>query len=193
MRKNFIKIHKQRGFTLLELVVVIIVISILGLFAIDRLFAIRIAAEQAAVKQVVGIIKSALGLEVARLALDGNLSSVAKLDKTNPVTLLSQKPNNYIGEKDGSNQVIEPGVWYFDKKQKALIYNVIYKENFSTPLKGFPRIQHQIKLVYNDRNKNKRFDIHYDSIAGLDLFPIEKYSWNIKAIDVSDTVRNQEN
>jgi general secretion pathway protein G len=193
LQKNFINNYKQRGFTLLELVVVIIVISILGLFAIDRIFAIRMAAEQAAVKQVVGIIKSALGLEVARLALEGNLSSVAMLDKTNPITLLSQAPNNYLGEKDGSNQVIEPGVWYFDKKQKALTYNVIYKENFSSPLKGLPRIQHQIKLVYNDRNKNKRFDIYYDSIAGLDLFPLEKYSWNKKVMDISDTVRNQEN
>lgn len=183
--------HKQKGFTLLELVIVIIVISILGLFAIDRIFAIRIAAEQAAVKQIIGTIKSALGLEVARLALDGKMNAVAKLDKTNPIHLLSQAPNNYRGEKDDGSHIITPGVWYFDKKQKALIYNVNYKENFHTKLKGTPRIRHRIKLVYNDRNNNKRFDPYYDSIAGLDLFPVEKFSWNIKAMDISDSVNKQ--
>jgi len=185
---NFIN-YKQSGFTLLELVVVIIVISILGLFAIERIFAIRIAAEQAAVKQVVGTIKSALGLEVARLALEGNLSSVAKLDKTNPMTLLSQAPNNYLGEKESSENIIEPGIWFFDLKEKALVYNVIYNENFSTPLKDLARIRHQIILVYNDRNNNNRFEMRYDTIAGLDLFPLEKYSWNKKAMDISNAVK----
>ena len=177
LQKSIINNTKPNGFTLLELVLVIVIISILGLFAIDRMFAIRIAAEQAAVKQLVGTIKSALGLEVARLALAGKMTAVAKLDKTNPLLLLSQKPNNYLGEKDDGNHVLETGIWYFDKKQKALIYNVTYTENFKTTLKGMPRIRHRIKLVYNDRNKNKRFDVRYDSIAGLDLFPIEKFSW----------------
>ena len=180
LRKNISFNHKQSGFTILELVVVIIIISILSLFAIDRIFTIRIAAEQAAVKQLVGTIKSALGLEVARLALDGKMSAVAKLDKTNPLLLLSQKPNNYIGEKGEPNHITKTGIWYFDKKQKTLIYNVLYKENFKTTLKGLPRIRYQMKLVYNDRNKNKRFDVRTDSIAGLDLFMLEKFSWNVK-------------
>lgn len=168
---------KQLGFTLLELVIVIVIISILALFAIDRVFAIRAAAERSSVQQLVGTIKSALGLEVAQLALAGNMNGVAKLDKSNPLDLLSQKPNNYIGEKQN---VKKTGVWYFDKKQKMLIYNVNYSENFTSSLKGTPRIRYRIKLVYNDRNNNKRFDIRYDSIAGLDLLPIEKFSWNVK-------------
>ena len=171
---------KQRGFTLLELVVVIVVISILGLVAIDRVFTIRIAAEQASVKQLVGTIKSALGLKVSQLALEGNMSAVSKLDKTNPMLLLSQTPSNYIGEKKETSKTITPGVWYFNKTEKALIYNVRYTETFNTELDGLPRIRHKIKLIYNDRNKNKRFDINNDSIAGLDLVPIEKFSWNLK-------------
>ena len=185
MRNNILK-NQQRGFTLLELVVVIIIISILGLFAIDRIFALRIAAEQASVKQIVGTIKSALGLEVARLALDGNMAGVAKLNKSNPMLLLSQTPNNYIGEKDKSNKIKETGVWYFDKKQKNLVYNVTYTENFKTDLEGTPRIRYRVKLIYNDRNKNKRFDARYDGIAGLDLFTVDKYSWKIKNISAEN-------
>jgi len=181
----------QKGFTLLELVVVIIVISILGLFAIDRILSIRIAAEQAAVKQVVGNIKSALGLEVARLALEGKMTAVAKLEKTNPMRLLSQAPGNYLGEKDDDPQTKQPGSWYFDKKQKALIYNITYPENFTTALKGVPRIRYHIKLVYNDRNNNNRFDPYKDSIAGLNLIPLEKYSWNIDTKQVANTVKKE--
>ena len=177
LRKNVNFNNKQNGFTILELIVVIIIISILSLFAIDRIFAIRMAAEQAAVKQVVGTIKSALGLEVARLALEGKLSVVAKLDKSNPLLLLSQSPHNYIGEKKNSKEITQTGIWYFDKSQKALVYNVLYTENFKTSLKGLPRIRHRIELVYSDRNNNRRFDINTDGIAGLDLVPIEKFSW----------------
>ena len=185
---HFNAIKKQQGFTLLELVVVIIIISILGLFALDRIFVIRIAAEQAAVKQLVGTIKSALGLEVARLALDGNLTAVAKLDKTNPMLLLSQTPGNYIGAKDETNHIKEPGAWYFDIKQKALVYNVLYSEGFQTSLTGVPRIRYRIKLIYNDQNNNNRFDARYDSIGGLDLLPIERFSWDTKTKNISTIV-----
>lgn len=189
LHKKPIKCHNQKGFTLLELVVVIIIISILGLFAIDRIFAIRIAAEQAAVKQLVGTIKSALGLEVAQLALSGNMAAVAKLHKTNPILLLSQSPHNYIGEKDAPNHITQPGVWYFDKRQKALIYNVTYIENFKTSLKGLPRIRYRIKLIYNDRNKNKRFDIRYDGISGLDLIAVENFRWTDNTKELSTIVK----
>ena len=177
--------HKQTGFTLLELVVVIIIISILGLFAIDRIWSLRIAAEQAAVTQIIGNIRSALGLEVARLALDGKLASVAKLNNTNPIPLLAQAPNNYRGVIGADDDITEPGVWYFDNNQKALVYNVIYIENFKTTLKGLPRIRHRIKLIYNDQNNNNRFDVRYDSIGGLDLLPIEKFSWDVNTKNIS--------
>lgn len=171
-------IKKQQGFTLLELIVVIIVISILGLFAIDRIWVLRIAAEQAAVSQIVGNIRSALGLEVAKLALAGDISAVAKLDKTNPVPLLAQVPNNYLGEKDNDHGMTEAGVWYYDKQLQMLVYNVLYSENLASPLTGVARIRYQLKLVFNDQNKNNRFDPHHDSIGGLDLFPVESYQWN---------------
>lgn len=169
----------QRGFTFLELTFVIIIISTLVFFSLDRLWAIRAAAERVSVIQVVGNIKSALGLEVVRLALEGKMDDIALLEKANPISLLAQAPTTYIGEKENDN-VTETGIWYFDKKNKALIYNVIFDENFKTTLKGLPRIRHQIKLIYNDNNNNKQFDFGYDNIYGLDFVPVEKFSW-IKA------------
>lgn len=166
----------QHGFTFLELIFVILIISTLVFISLDRLWAIRAAAERASVIQVIGNIKSALGLEVVRLALKGKMADIALLENANPMPLLAQAPTTYISEQDNDN-VTETGVWYFDKKNKALIYNIIFDENFKTTLKGLPRIRHQVKLIYNDNNHNKQFDIEYDNIYGLDLLPLEKFNW----------------
>lgn len=168
---------QQRGFTFLELIAVIIIVSILALFAFDRVWSLRAAAEQASVAQVVGNIKSALGLEVVRFALQGKMAAIAELENTNPIPLLAQAPTSYLGEKENGN-VTDKGSWYFDKKNKLLIYNVAYEEGFKTTLKGLPRIRHKITLIYNDNNNNNQFDIGYDNIYGLDFLPAEKFSWN---------------
>ncbi len=168
--------YRQRGFTLLELVVVVIVISILGLFALDRIWSLRVAAEQAAVSQVVGNIRSALGMEVSRLALAGKLDTVAKLQSTNPMRLLTQTPHNYIGEKN-KLPTDQSGIWYYNKNHHILVYAVQYSEHFETRLPGKARIRFRIKLDYADRNRNGRFDVGTDNIGGLDLVALEPYRW----------------
>ena len=55
--------RNERGFSLLELVVVIILISVLAVFALDRLLALRFEAERIGVQSVVGALRS--GLRVA--------------------------------------------------------------------------------------------------------------------------------
>ncbi len=170
----------QAGFTLLELVVVIIVISILGLFAIDRIWSLRIAAEKAAVTRIIGNIRSALGLEVSRLALQQSINQVAKLENSNPMKLLAQVPPDYIGEQEDPKKIPDAGNWYYDVQQQALIYTVVYSDYFNSPLQGPARIRYRIKLDYDDKNHNGHFDTGIDSIGGLDLVPLEKYYWNVQ-------------
>ena len=56
-----------RGFTLLELVVVICLVAILFTVAANRLWGLQVLAEQAAMDTVVGNLRSALGMKVAEL------------------------------------------------------------------------------------------------------------------------------
>ncbi len=163
----------QNGFTLLELVVVIVLIAILGLFALDRFWSLRVAAERAMVAQVAGNIRSALGLEVVRYALDNRLADLSRLDGSNPMLLLAQTPIGYIGETSMDPARITEGSWYFDPDTKTLNYHVTYRENFGGPRKALALIRWRITFVYRDRDHNQRFDPGLDAIGGLDLVRLD--------------------
>lgn len=168
---------QQAGFTLLELVVVIIIISIIGIVAVNRFWQWSVFAERASLQTVVGAMRTALGLETTRLALHEQLSQLPQLVGTNPMNLLAQTPDTYLGEIDSKSQQIAEGHWYFDRNEHLLIYHLKYTDGFSTELEGTPRIRYHIKLVYTDNNRNGRYDRHFDDLGGLDLVPVEPYTW----------------
>ena len=170
----------QGGFTLLEMVIVIAMIGYLGTIVLDRLWKYRVYAEEAAVTATVGNIRSALGLEVAKLAVRGNAEKIALLQNTNPILLLAQKPHNYLGEFKGYQTIETTGVWYFDTMDSSLNYIVAYPENFISNIIGTKRTRHQLSVIFADNNKNKRYDKGIDNINGLDLVAKEPYRWLIE-------------
>lgn len=172
--------NAQKGFTLLEMVIVITLIGFLAIIVLDRLWKYRIYAEEAAVIATVGNIRSALGLEVAQLAVRGHAYKIPSLANTNPMHLLTQKPYNYLGEFKGNTSIIETGAWYFDTTDKTLNYIVSFPNNFKSNVKGIKRTRHQVKVIFTDNNKNNRFDKNIDSISGLDLVAKESYLWKIE-------------
>lgn len=173
-------IPTQKGFTLLEMVVVIILIGILALIILDRVWKFRVYAEEAAVTSIIGNTRSALGLEVAKLAVRGKISNIALLENTNPMNLLAQKPNNYLGEIKDATKITSKGNWYFNTHDHTLNYIVSYTEQFKSKVKGIKRTRHQLKMVFTDNNKNNRFDKGIDDLNGLDLVALEPYKWVIE-------------
>lgn len=172
--------HAQKGFTLLEMVIVIVLISILGLIILDRVWKFRIYAEEAAVTATIGNIRSALGLEVAALAVRGKTGNIASLQNTNPMKLLAQTPNNYLGEINNITEADDKGAWYFNNNDHSLNYVVNYTQNFKSNIKTLKRTRHKLKMVYSDNNNNNRFDQGVDYINGLDLIALEPYHWAIE-------------
>ena len=116
-----------RGFTLLELILVIILVAALFLVAGNRLLPLRGEAEAAHVTTVVGSLRSALGMEAAARAIREDLAAVQALAHTNPFDLLQRCPENYLGVMTDSESG-EPasGSWYFDPESSALVYRVRY-------------------------------------------------------------------
>ena len=170
--------RRERVYSLLEFAIVISLISVLITFAIDRLLPLTIAAERVAMQQTVGAIKSALSIELAGRAVTGGLADIAKLEYSNPMAYLAEIPTNYLGERAALEfSRIEPGNWYFDRQQRALVYRVRNQRFFASSRTGSGEARFQVRLLYDDVNGNGRWDAASDRIRGLRLVAMESFRW----------------
>ncbi len=111
------------GFTLLELAVTVAIIAILSTFLLNRIMFYRDQAEEVAMQQVVGNLRSAMHLQLALLLARNREQELLQLAQQNPMDWLAEKPANYLGEIESSQQPdLLKGNWYFDKRDKRLLY-----------------------------------------------------------------------
>jgi prepilin-type N-terminal cleavage/methylation domain-containing protein len=82
----------QKGFTLFEVIVIIIIVGLLAAIAILKYISLTKATEQANVESVIGSLRSALGLYSAN-----QIVSMQPITAHNPFDDLSVKPPNYVG------------------------------------------------------------------------------------------------
>ena len=170
---------RASGFTLLELVIVIVIISVLMVLAISRLLSLQVDAERVTMETVAGTLRSAIGMKVAESIVKFQVNDLAALEGSNPMDLLAETPHNYLGERDGADPAtLEDGNWYFDRREKTLVYLVRHKGFFTGGLPNPARARFIMKLVYSDKNGNGVFDRGIDAVEGLRLSPAETYSWS---------------
>lgn len=166
---------RQRGFTFLELVVVIAIISVLGVVALNRYYKLLVDVERTSMEHDLGVMRSAVSMQVAGHFVAGNLVGLQKLVAANPMDLLAEKPNNYLGVISHYDlKEIEKGSWFFDSKAGTLIYVVRNQLYFDTQLGEPPRARFKIQPVYSDREKGNK-KVPY--ISGLTLKALEPYRW----------------
>jgi len=117
--------RSNRGFTLLELVVVMILVGILFSVAAWRLLPLRGDAEAAHVATTIGTLRSALGLSLADHVLRGQYQALQTLDGSNPMDLMLETPERYAGIVSGRDiGRVPPGHWYFIEESGLLGYRV---------------------------------------------------------------------
>lgn len=168
----------ERGFSLLELLIVIVIVSVLGLVAIDRLLRLRFEAERAGVESVIGALKSALYIEFAAAAARGQSERMAEAAGTNPMLRLAERPATYAGEFFGPDAAtFAPGSWYFDTRDGTLVYVVRFPEQFVSELSGAPRLRFAVEPDYDDLDRNGRFDSGRDPVRGLTLRGLDRFYW----------------
>ncbi len=142
------RLRRERGFTLLELVVVIAVIALLLTVAIHRLWALQEEAEATAMEQVLGTLRSALGMKVASDLVNDDVANLRRLAGSNPMRILAQAPKNYLGAfSDVHAAAIRGGHWYFDRRSRMLIYRVRNQDYFSGGLGSPPRAGFMIRVA----------------------------------------------
>lgn len=182
-----VKTLKQSGFSLLELVLVIIFISILLAIAVDRLLKLQVDAERTSMEQTLGTLRSAMGIQVASHIVRGEERGLPAQQGANPMDWLSEKPKNYLGVLDDPLlEDVPVGNWYFDKDSKLLIYIVKNSGYFNSTLQGPARARFRVQLDFEDANRNGRFDPHEDQLSGLKLSSTEAYSWLNEPVAIKD-------
>lgn len=168
----------QRGFSLLELAIVAVIISILFVIAANKLLGTRSDAEITAMESAVGTLRSALNIRVAAYLAKDDVAAIAALENSNPMANLSELPKNYLGELAAPKfSELETGTWYFDTRDRALVYLVKNTDYFRGGLAAPPRARFAVRLVYQDSNGNKVFDKGRETLNGVRLVELEPYSW----------------
>jgi hypothetical protein len=160
-----------------------VLIGVLLAVAIDRLLLMKAQAERAAMEQVLGSMRSGLTIRMAELIAKGRANELATLAGGNPVRMLAQAPDNYLGELFGPRPAaLQAGTWYFDTRERALYYLVESAEYFESPLGAPARARFAIRPVFEDVDRDGRFNPGVDSLRGLQLSPLERYHWNLQFI-----------
>lgn len=166
----------NKGFSLFELVVVLTLIGVLIAVAIDKLPAWQSGAEQAAVESVAGSLRSALGIKVASHVARNEMAGIVALEGSNPMELMAEVPDNYAGVRQGGEAAsMAGGQWYYDSSARQLVYRV--RTGFASGSSETAELRFAVRLVYEDRNRDGRFDLGRDSLGGVRLEQVQDYAW----------------
>lgn len=140
----------QRGFSLLELVAVVLVLGILAAILLERFHFYQEVAEKARMEYTISRIKSGLRLRMAGMLISGRAHEYFLLAKQNPIEWLDDKPENYAGEfASAKGQRAESGTWHFDENTRMLVYTVQHGAHFQEDSAGQKRVRLKVAIIHN--------------------------------------------
>ena len=171
---SFKLLKKQHGFSLFELVVVVLLVGIFMIFAIDRMLRLQIEAERVSVQQVIASLKSAVNLQAAEMVVNKGINAIKTLENTNPMNYLQELPYNYLGTKSDRQADDYPQAnWYYDPVLNMLVYKVKNTGYFVSSLPGTLRIRLKVEAIYQQDLIHKE----NNKVRGISLNSMDDYSW----------------
>lgn len=173
------KTQRNQGFTLIELVVVMIIISTLLAVLADRMWTYQEAAEKAAMEQMAGTLRSALHFQIADRLLSGKAADIGELAADNPMDWLAEPPANYLGDRFApAAGAVSKGNWYFDLKDRHLVYVVSRGEHFTPNKQGRKEVRYAVRLVFSNKKTQAGLENAVNpDINGVILALTEPYQW----------------
>ena len=166
-----------KGFTLIELIVVIAILSVLITTFLNRVEYYQELAEKTAMEQNIGAIQNALTLQHSKHYVRGNSDDITLLPTENPMKWLQAPPQNYAGEfYDPKPTSVPPGSWIFDLKSHELIYVLNRTDHFVPGKDNANWIRFHIALEYEAIKKNGTTEQDKE-LVGTVFAPVEKVNW----------------
>ncbi|OGA21285.1 MAG: hypothetical protein A3I02_03680 [Betaproteobacteria bacterium RIFCSPLOWO2_02_FULL_67_26] len=162
----------QRGFTLFELVIAILIISVLATVLLDRFSYYQELAEKAAMESTVRGIKTGLQIRLAELIIGNRQAEAGVLETEDPVNWLENKPATYGGAYPEHPL---PGTWYFDGRERHLVYVVNTGNRLEIDTgTASKQIRFRPRLL---RDRVKTGGGAVESVTGITLAPVRPYRW----------------
>jgi prepilin-type N-terminal cleavage/methylation domain-containing protein len=165
--------QRQRGFSLLELAVVAVILSLLLGVLLERLNFYQEAAERARFEATLQVYKTALQIRLAELMLERREGEARLLEVENPTRWLSEKPTDYGGSYP---QQPEPGIWYFDETSRELVYVANSARRLAVePRNGLKQLRFRVKIIYQPVVVSGKT---IQAIGGMSLLPSIAFQWS---------------
>ena len=169
--------RSSKGFTLLELIVVIAIIVVLMGAFLNRALFYQEQAEKTAMEQVAGSIQSALTLQYGQIITRGKPSDIDALEQDNPMNWMQKKPANYAGEfYDPMPLAVASGNWVFDLKSRELVY-VLNNANYFKPGRDGKRWIRFRVTASREPSPLPSLQDAPPELTGLSFEPVEPYAW----------------
>lgn len=168
--------YTAKGFTLIELIIVISLVGILASIFFSRVLFYQEMAEKSSMQQVVSALQSALVLQYGhRLALSMG-PGINDIKTENPMNWLALKPSNYAGEFPFVRlNTIKPGNWAFDQARHELVYVPNHNEYFIPAENGIKWIRFRTRFAYENRPGSTTKSAK--ELTGVTFAPVEPYQW----------------
>ncbi len=165
--------RRERGFTLLELAVVVVIFGVLWTVLLNRLNYYQELAEKAAMESTLRTIKTGLQIRLAELIIANRQAEAGKLETEDPVRWLDDKPSNYAGSY---RDPPERGAWYFDARERQLVYVVNTGNRLELDTASAPK-----EIRFRARLLKDRLQIGgagVEGVTGITLAPVHPYRWS---------------
>lgn len=194
----------DRQLSRLELVTAVIILSLVLFVFLHYMLKMFAIAERSMLSTTITNINTAMQSRAAAYVMRGDYTSleampgmnpfnyvggdsdlVAEVETGVPLKLLEtlvylRVPANYLGELDKPDPAdIEGREWYFDLGNRTLVYRIDNAEYFDSSLPGPPRVEFLVKVDYEDRNADNRFEVRIDEYLGVRLVAVSEYEWQL--------------
>lgn len=163
--------RELRGFTLVELMAVIVITGVLATVAFDRLLYYTERAEKAAMDATLAATKMGLQIRLAELIMANRQMAAVELERETPMRWLAEPPPDYIGEYRAPPK---PGNWYFATAARQLVYVPNNTSYLQWNQEDNKELRFQVRLYYDE------IEIaggKVRSLTGVRLLPVRPYRW----------------